>query len=42
MNGQTGRLVGDLPVSKQRAAAIFAAVAAPLMAIGLAAVMLLM
>ncbi len=42
MNGQTGRLVGDLPVSKKRAAAIFAAVAAPLMAIGLTAVMLLM
>lgn len=42
MNGQTGRLVGDLPISKQRAAAIFASVAAPLMAIGLAAVMLLM
>lgn len=34
MNGQTGKLVGDLPVSKKKLAAWFAAIAAPLIAIG--------
>lgn len=34
MNGQTGKLVGDLPVSKKKLAAYFAAIAAPLIAIG--------
>ena len=33
MNGQTGKFVGNLPVSKKRAIGIFAAIAAPLMAI---------
>lgn len=34
MNGQTGRMVGDLPISWGKLAAWFAAVALPLMAIG--------
>ena len=33
MNGQTGRLIGDLPVDKGRVAAWFARIALPLMAI---------
>ena len=33
MNGQTGKLIGDLPVSKGRALAWFAGIAAPLAAI---------
>ena len=33
MNGQTGKLVGDLPISKGRALGIFAAIAVPLIAI---------
>lgn len=33
MNGQTGRLIGDLPVSKGKVAAWMAGIAAPLMAI---------
>ena len=34
MNGQTGRLIGDLPVDKKKRLATFAAIAAPLAAIG--------
>lgn len=34
MNGQTGKLVGDLPVDKGRYWAIFFAIAVPLSAIG--------
>ena len=33
MNGQTGRLIGDLPVDKGRVAVWFARIALPLMAI---------
>ena len=33
MNGQTGRLIGDLPVDKAKAAAWFAGISLPLMAI---------
>ena len=33
MNGQTGKLIGDLPVSKGKALAWFAGIAAPLMAL---------
>lgn len=36
VNGQTGKLVGDLPSSKSKAIGIFAAIAAPLIAIGTA------
>lgn len=36
MNGQTGKLVGDLPISKGKLAAYFAAIAVPLIAIGTA------
>ncbi len=36
MNGQTGKLVGDLPVSLKRAFGLFAAIALPLIAIGMA------
>lgn len=36
MNGQTGKLVGDLPSSRSKALGIFAAIAAPLIAIGTA------
>ena len=32
MNGQTGKLVGNLPVSKKRALGLFSAIAAPLLA----------
>ena len=32
MNGQTGRLIGDLPVDKAKVAAWFAAISLPLMA----------
>ena len=42
MNGQTGKLVGDLPVSQGRFWALFAAIAAPLAAISAAAVLLLL
>ncbi len=42
MNGQTGRLVGDLPVSTKRAFALFAKIVLPLIAIGIAAVLWLM
>lgn len=34
MNGQTGKMVGDLPVSKKKLAMYFAAVAVPLMILG--------
>ena len=34
MNGQTGKLVGDLPVDKGRYWAMFFAIAVPLSAIG--------
>lgn len=33
MNGQTGRLIGDLPVDKSRVAAWFAGISLPLMAV---------
>ena len=33
MNGQTGRMVGDLPVDKSRVAAWFAGISLPLMAV---------
>ncbi len=36
MNGQTGRFVGDLPMSWGKFRELFAAVAAPLAAIGVA------
>ena len=39
MNGQTGKLVGDLPVSIKRAFGLYAAIAAPLIAAGVAAVL---
>ena len=41
MNGQTGKFVGNLPVSGKRALGLFAAIAAPLIAIGTALMMLL-
>ena len=41
MNGQTGKLVGDLPVDRKRFWATFAAIALPIAAV-LSAVMLLM
>lgn len=41
MNGQTGKLVGDLPVSKGKLAAWFAGISLPLMAIGTALALLL-
>ena len=41
MNGQTGKLVGDLPVSRGKLAAWFAGLALPLMAIGTALALLL-
>ncbi len=41
MNGQTGKLVGDLPISRKKLAAYFAAIAAPLMAIGTVLALLL-
>ena len=33
MNGQTGRMVGDLPVDRKRFWGLFAAVAAPMTAV---------
>ncbi len=42
MNGQTGKLVGDLPVSIKRAIGLYAAIAAPLIAIGTAVALWLM
>lgn len=41
MNGQTGKLVGDLPISKRKLATWFAGIAVPLMAIGTALALLL-
>lgn len=41
MNGQTGKLVGDLPISWKKLAAWFAALAVPLMAIATAAACLM-
>lgn len=41
MNGQTGKLVGDLPVSRGKFWALFAAIAAPLTAISVAMALLL-
>ncbi len=41
MNGQTGKLVGNLPVSTKRVIGLFAAIAAPLIAIGVTALVLL-
>ena len=41
MNGQTGKLVGNLPVSTKRVVGLFAAIAAPLIAIGVTALLLL-
>ena len=41
MNGQTGKLVGNLPVSTKRVIGLFAAIAAPLIAIGVTAVLLM-
>lgn len=41
MNGQTGKLVGDLPVSRGKLAAWFAGIAVPLMALGTALALLL-
>lgn len=41
MNGQTGKLVGNLPVSTKRVVALFAAIAAPLIAISVTALLLL-
>ena len=41
MNGQTGKLVGNLPVSTKRVVGLFAAIAAPLIAISVTALLLL-
>ena len=41
MNGQTGKLVGDLPVSQGKLAAWFAGIALPLMAVGTVLALLL-
>jgi len=41
MNGQTGKLVGDLPVDRGRFWALFAAIAAPLSVLGSLLVMLM-
>ena len=41
MNGQTGKLVGNLPVSTKRVVGLFAAIAASLSAIGVTALQLL-
>ena len=41
MNGQTGKLVGNLPVSTKRVIGLFAAIAAPLIAISVTAVLLM-
>ena len=41
MNGQTGKLVGNLPVSSKRAIGLFAAIAALLIAISVTALLLL-
>ena len=41
MNGQTGKLVGNLPVSTKRVIGLFAAIAAPLIAISVTTLLLL-
>ena len=41
MNGQTGKLVGKLPVSTKRVIGLFAAIAAPLVAVSVTVLMLL-
>jgi hypothetical protein len=41
MNGQTGKFVGNLPVSTKRVIGLFAAIAAPLIAISVTALLLL-
>lgn len=41
MNGQTGKLVGNLPVSTKRVVGLFATIAASLSAIGVTALLLL-
>lgn len=41
MNGQTGKLVGDLPVSWGRVFGLFAAIAVPLSALGVVLIPLL-
>ena len=41
MNGQTGKLVGNLPVSTKQVIGLFAAIAAPLIAISVTALLLL-
>ena len=41
MNGQTGKLVGSLPVSTKRVVGLFAAIAAPLIAISVTVLLLL-
>ena len=41
MNGQTGKLVGNLPVSTKRVIGLFAAIAAPLIALSVTALMLI-
>lgn len=41
MNGQTGKLVGNLPVSTKRVIGLFAAIAAPLVAISVTAILLM-
>ena len=41
MNGQTGKLVGNLPVSTKRVVGLFAAIAAPLIAISVTVLLLL-
>ena len=42
MNGQTGKLVGNLPVSKKRVLGLFSAIAAPLLAAAISLGLLLM
>ncbi len=39
MNGQTGKLVGDLPASVKRALGLYVAIAAPIIAVGVAALL---
>ena len=41
MNGQTGKLVGKLPVSMKRVIGLFAAIAAPLIALSVTALLLM-
>lgn len=41
MNGQTGKLVGNLPVSTKQVIGLFAAIAAPLIAISVTALLLM-